>query len=129
MNASQQTFGQKWTNGKKRTIVQLLQIQQNSGNKCGHPWTILDTFEQQWTKADKTDARGEVYRISDRKEPNVLDVIENGGVELIINTPSPGNSRALSYGYLIRRKAGGYGVPMITNLELANTLANMIKEH
>jgi len=72
---------------------------------------------------------GEVYKISDGKEPSVLDIIEDGSVGLIINTPSPGNPQAVSDGYLMRRKAVEYGVPMITNLELANTLANVIKEH
>jgi carbamoyl-phosphate synthase large subunit len=72
---------------------------------------------------------GEVYKIGDGKEPSVLDVIEDGSVGLIINTPSPGNPQAVSDGYLMRRKAVEYGIPMITNLELANTLANVIKEH
>ncbi len=72
---------------------------------------------------------GEVYKISDGKEPNVLDVIENGRVGLIVNTPSPGNLQAESDGYLMRRKAVEYGIPIITNLELANTLADIIVEH
>jgi carbamoyl-phosphate synthase large subunit len=72
---------------------------------------------------------GEVYKISDGKEPNVLDVIENGRVGLIVNTPSPGNLQAESDGYLMRRKAVEFGVPMITNLELADALADIITEH
>jgi carbamoyl-phosphate synthase large subunit len=56
-------------------------------------------------------------------------LIENGSVGLIVNTPSPGNIQAVSDGNLMRRKAVEYRVPMITNLELANTLANIITEH
>ena len=70
--------------------------------------------------------RENVYKISEGGSPNVLEQQE---IKLVINTPSPGNpnSQAVSDGFLIRRKAVEFGVSMITNLELADTLAEALE--
>jgi len=69
-----------------------------------------------------------VYKISEGKSPNVLDVIESGEIGFIINTPSPGNVQAVSDGYLMRRKAVEYGIPMLTNLKLARVLSDALTD-
>ncbi|MDI9646263.1 MAG: carbamoyl-phosphate synthase large subunit [Archaeoglobales archaeon] len=54
-----------------------------------------------------------VMKISEGR-PNVVDMIINGQVSLIINTPS--GRRGRSEGYEIRRTAVDFGVPYITTL-------------
>ena len=70
-----------------------------------------------------------VYKISEGGSPNVLELLERQEIKLVINTPSPGNpdSQVVSDGFLIRRKSVEFGVSMITNLELADTLANALE--
>jgi carbamoyl-phosphate synthase large subunit len=72
-----------------------------------------------------------VYKISEGDSPNVLELLEQQKIKLVINTPSPvnSNSQAVSDGFLIRRKSVEFGVSMITNLELANTLAEVLEHH
>lgn len=69
-----------------------------------------------------------IYKISEGKSPNVLDFIENGRLKLIVNTPSPDRMEQLAVtdGYLIRRKAVESRIPIITNLELADRLADIL---
>jgi len=69
-----------------------------------------------------------IYKISEGKSPNVLDFIENGRLKLIVNTPNPGRTKQLAVtdGYLIRRKAVESCIPIITNLELADRLADIL---
>jgi carbamoyl-phosphate synthase large subunit len=69
-----------------------------------------------------------IYKISEGKSPNVLDFIENGRLKLIVNTPSPGRIEQLAVtdGYLIRRKAVESCIPIITNLQLADRLADVL---
>jgi carbamoyl-phosphate synthase large subunit len=70
-----------------------------------------------------------LYKISEGKEPNVLDYLEKGKIKLVINTPSPGNisTQAVSDGFLIRRRTVEFGIPIITNLELADTFADALE--
>ncbi len=57
-----------------------------------------------------------VERISKLGEgsPNVVELIDNGDVDLVINTPT--GTEARSDGYEIRRAAVGRGVPCITTV-------------
>ena len=70
-----------------------------------------------------------IYKISERKKSNVLDYLENRKIKLVINTPSPDNvsTQAISDGFLIRRRAVEFGIPMITNLELADTFTDTLE--
>ena len=54
-----------------------------------------------------------------RKEPNVLSHIEDGKIDLVINIPKNIEREELDNDYLIRRKAVDFGVPLITNLQIA----------
>ncbi len=70
--------------------------------------------------------RENVYKISEGGSPNVLERQE---INLVVNAPSPGNpnSQAVSDGFLIRRKSVEFGVSIITNLELADTIAEALE--
>lgn len=70
-----------------------------------------------------------LYKVSEERSPNILDYLLNGTIKLVINiaTPVEGEEdRVMVDEYLIRRKAVEYGVPVITNLELASRLANAL---
>jgi len=58
--------------------------------------------------------------------PNVIDMIKNGEIDLIINTPE--GSRARSDGYYMRTAAVLHNVPSITTLSAASALLQGIEE-
>jgi len=70
-----------------------------------------------------------VYKDSEGKNPNVISMINKNHLKLIINTSSPNTNVAsgVSDGYLIRRNAVDFGIPLITDLKLANSLAGGLK--
>jgi hypothetical protein len=70
-----------------------------------------------------------VYKISEGRKPSVLDLLEGRRAKLVINTPSHSkvDEKALSDGYAIRRKTVEFGIPLVTNMELAEALADAIK--
>ena len=69
-----------------------------------------------------------VYKVSEGGEPNILNLLEEKKIQFVINTPSPvtTNPQNISDGYLIRRKTVEFGIPLITNLELASMLVDML---
>ena len=67
----------------------------------------------------------EVYKIKEGR-PNVLDVVKNREVNLVINTPS--DKKAYSDGYLLRRTALLYGIPIITTLSAASIAAESMSK-
>jgi carbamoyl-phosphate synthase large subunit len=58
--------------------------------------------------------------------PHVVDIIKNGDIQLIINTPS--GEEAQADGRLIRRTALMYKIPLITTLAGAKATAAAIKQ-
>jgi carbamoyl-phosphate synthase large subunit len=69
-----------------------------------------------------------VHKISEKGTPNILNLLENRKINFVINTPSLNriNIQIISDGYLIRRKTVEFGIPLITNLELASILIDML---
>jgi carbamoyl-phosphate synthase large subunit len=72
-----------------------------------------------------------IYKISEGKKPNVLDYLAERKINFVFNTTHPNRivTQAITDGYLIRRKAVEFGVPVITNLELVDSLVNALKNH
>jgi carbamoyl-phosphate synthase large subunit len=58
--------------------------------------------------------------------PDIIDLIKDGKVDLVINTPTRGRSHNRD-GYKIRRNAVEHGVPCITALDTANALLTSIE--
>jgi carbamoyl-phosphate synthase large subunit len=79
----------------------------------------------------KNDIKCDVlHKVSESKKPNILDYLINQRIKLVINIlklEGAGSLKALDDDYLIRRKAVEFGIPVITNLELAHALVNAIK--
>ncbi len=55
----------------------------------------------------------------DKAQPNCMDVLRERRVDLVINIPKSNKSEELTNGYMIRRAAVDYNVPLITNRQIA----------
>jgi carbamoyl-phosphate synthase large subunit len=62
----------------------------------------------------------------DGGSPNALDYIREKRVDLVINIPKDFGKEELTNDYMIRRAAVDYGIPLITNLQLAQRLAESL---
>jgi carbamoyl-phosphate synthase large subunit len=64
--------------------------------------------------------------------PNILDFLQDQKIDLVINVPVANKQRnysdVLTDGYIIRRQAVEFNVPVITNLELASALVSVLKQ-
>lgn len=70
-----------------------------------------------------------LHKVSEKKQPNILDYLTDRKIKLVISILRlEGSSvrKALGDDYIIRRKAVEFGIPVITNLELADALVNAI---
>jgi carbamoyl-phosphate synthase large subunit len=67
-----------------------------------------------------------VYWPSDRRAPGALEVIEQKAVDLVINIPKNYQETELSNDYYIRRRAVDFGIPLLTNIQLASRLAESL---
>ncbi|MBU1164903.1 carbamoyl-phosphate synthase (glutamine-hydrolyzing) large subunit [Patescibacteria group bacterium] len=67
-----------------------------------------------------------VYKIKDKIAPNGLDLIKEGKVDFVINIPDGLNREVVSNGYMLRRQAIDYNIPLITNLRLAKLFVDSI---
>jgi len=72
-----------------------------------------------------------LHKVSENIKPNILDFLINKELSLVINIPDFGetNVQTIIDEYVIRRKAVEFGIPVITNLELANTLVNALENY
>jgi len=75
-----------------------------------------------------------LYKINEADaNPNILDYLQEHKIDLVINVPMPNKRTSyadvLTDGYIIRRQAVEFNVPVIVNLELAYTLVKVLKQH
>jgi carbamoyl-phosphate synthase large subunit len=68
------------------------------------------------------------------KNPNILDYLRRRKIDLVINIPTANghdngaHSDIVEDGYIIRRTAVEFNVPVVTNLELASALTSVLKQ-
>ncbi len=55
-----------------------------------------------------------------------MEFLSKGGVDLVINIPKNFQEEELTNDYMIRRKAVDFGIPLITNLQLAQRFVEAI---
>ncbi len=67
-----------------------------------------------------------VHWPSEGLTPNAGELIEKKGVDLVINIPKNFQESELTNDYHIRRKAVDFGIPLLTNIQLANRLAESL---
>ncbi len=106
---------------------------------------LAKTFEEMGFKIYATEHTAEVLQASRIKRvsvlskvkestenPNILDYLQNQKIDLVINIPMANKQRnyseILTDGYIIRRQAVEFNVPVVTNLELASALVRVLKK-
>ena len=67
-----------------------------------------------------------LYWPLDTDKPNVMEYLANGSIDLVVNIPKNDQREELTNDYLIRRKAVDFGVPLITNIQLAQHFVRAI---
>ena len=69
-----------------------------------------------------------LYKVFEDNNPNILNYLENKLIDLVITIP-PINANNLDKedNYIIRRKAIESNIPVIMNIELANSVVNAIE--
>jgi carbamoyl-phosphate synthase large subunit len=81
---------------------------------------------QAFLAANGVDA--EVVRWPSEASPNVLDHLGRREIDLVINIPKSSAADELANDYQIRRKAADYGIPLITNIQLAQRLVEALSK-
>jgi carbamoyl-phosphate synthase large subunit len=74
-----------------------------------------------------------LYKVKEAQvNPNILDYLQERKVDLVINVPMANRqtsySDILTDGYIIRRQAVEFNIPVITNLQLAAALVEVLKQ-
>ena len=74
-----------------------------------------------------------IYKVNEDANPNISDYLQDRKIDLVINVPMPNKRTSytdvLTDGYIIRRQAVEFNVPVIVNLELASALVRVLKQH
>jgi carbamoyl-phosphate synthase large subunit len=65
---------------------------------------------------------------TDVRSPNVLQHLQERRLDLVINIPKNSAEEELANDYLIRRKAADFGIPLITNIQLAQRFVEAISK-
>jgi carbamoyl-phosphate synthase large subunit len=60
--------------------------------------------------------------------PNTLEYLSQRKVDLVINIPKDSGAAELANDYQIRRKAADFGIPLITNIQLAQRLVEALSK-
>jgi len=74
-----------------------------------------------------------LHKVSEAEvDPNILDYLAHRKIDLVINVPMANKQTKISDiitdGYVIRRQAVEFNVPVITNLQLASALVDVLKQ-
>ena len=64
---------------------------------------------------------------TEESSPNALELIQGGELDLVVNIPKDASEQELENDYRIRRAAVDHGVPLITNIQLAQRLAQALR--
>ena len=62
----------------------------------------------------------------EESSPNVLELLKPGKLDLVINIPKNYQEEELTNDYIIRRQAVDFGIPLITNIQLAQRFVEAV---
>jgi carbamoyl-phosphate synthase large subunit len=65
---------------------------------------------------------------SEAGSPNTLEYLSQKKVDLVINIPKHSGEEELTNDYLIRRTSADYGIPLITNIQLAQRFVEALSK-
>ena len=105
----------------KAEFLESTKILQQKGYKFYATKGTADFMKKHGLKAEI------LYWPLEKKEPNTLTYIADGKIDLVINIPKNIEKEELDNDYLIRRKAVDFGIPLITNLQLAKRFVEAIQ--
>ncbi len=69
-----------------------------------------------------------IYWPLEDKSPNALELIQKREIDLVVNIPKDASGEELENDYKIRRAAVDHGIPLVTNIQLAERLASALCE-
>ena len=67
-----------------------------------------------------------LFKPSAGREPNAVDFIRGGLIDLLINIPENTDNTELTDGYTLRRCAVDYGVALLTNVKTASLFVHSL---
>jgi len=67
-------------------------------------------------------------KIEGSDEPNVVDFIKDGKIDMVVNLPTSASEQTEN-NYLIRRTAVDFDVPMLTNIQLVKLFVDSMAKH
>jgi carbamoyl-phosphate synthase large subunit len=67
-----------------------------------------------------------LYWPLEKKSPNTVEYLSQGKIDLVINIPKNYQEEELTNDYIIRRQAANFGIPLITNIQLAQRFVEAI---
>ncbi len=67
-----------------------------------------------------------LYKAGTDLHPNLVEYLERGKLDLVINIPKNYSHEEVTAGYIIRRKAIDLNIPLITNLQVAKMIVECI---
>jgi carbamoyl-phosphate synthase large subunit len=82
-----------------------------------------DFFNENGIKCKK------LYKVSSKKDPNILDAMAKREFDLIVNIPNHYSRSTVTDGYLIRRKSVDLNIPLITNLQVAGIVGEALRRY
>jgi carbamoyl-phosphate synthase large subunit len=97
----------------KAAFVESARILESLGIKIYCTAGTAEFMKQYGIKSDV------LYWPLEEKSPNILDYLTSGEIDVVINIPKNFQEQELTNDYIIRRKAVDFGVPLITNMQLA----------
>ncbi|MHA1857111.1 MAG: carbamoyl-phosphate synthase (glutamine-hydrolyzing) large subunit [Promethearchaeota archaeon] len=111
----------------KKKIIPIAKKLENLGHKIFATPHTADIFMENGINVEI------LNKVSDfRIKPNIMDYILKRNLDLVINIPFTSknliNNQILEDEYLIRRKSLEFNIPVITNLQLAETLIEALED-
>jgi carbamoyl-phosphate synthase large subunit len=114
----------------KRRAVPLAKAFEEMGFKIYATWHTAEVLKAEGIKSVQT-----LFKVKDASAApnNILDYLQEHKIDLVINVPMPNKRNTyadvFTDGYIIRRQAVEFNVPVIVNLELASALVKVLKQH
>ena len=70
-----------------------------------------------------------LYKIRSNMKPNLLDILGEKVIDFVVNIPKNYSREEVTDGYLIRRKAIDFNIPLLTNLQLAEAVVEALSRY
>ena len=81
--------------------------------------TIFATEQTSRLLADNGIPNARLYKVHEKKRPNIRDYIAERKIDFVISIPDPERKAAFDSDYEMRRMAVDFSIPLLTNLQVA----------